>query len=157
MQRTRHNAFEDFYRSHRYPVAQALAITLRDAALGEEAADEAMARAFERWSKVRQTQNQPGWVYRVGLNWALDQIRKSTRARRLRPANGMAAADAANLEVGFAVEGLPYDHRAVVVLRHYLDWTVKEIAASLEIPEGTVKSRLNRAHSALSAALEEQR
>ena len=46
------------------------------------------------------------------------------------------------------------DHRAVVVLHHYLDLPIEQIAAVLELPIGTVKSRLHRALAQLRAALE---
>ena len=60
-------------------------------------------------------------------------------------------ADRDELERGF--RRLPVDQRAVVVLHHYLGLTLEETAAVLDIPEGTVRSRLYRAMESLRAAL----
>ncbi len=62
--------FAAFYRSDYANVARALSYTLGDVDLGREATDEAMARAYARWSKIREYDSPAGWVYRVGLNWA---------------------------------------------------------------------------------------
>jgi RNA polymerase sigma-70 factor (ECF subfamily) len=61
-------------------------------------------------------------------------------------------ADRDRLDRGF--RRLPTDQRAIVVLHHYLGWSQAEIAASLDIPLGTVKSRLFYAINALRAAIE---
>ena len=53
-----------------------------------------------------------------------------------------------------AVKALPVDSRAVVVLRHYMDWSTDEVARALQIRPGTVKSRLHRAMAELRANLE---
>jgi RNA polymerase sigma-70 factor (ECF subfamily) len=55
-----------------------------------------------------------------------------------------------------ALAQLDLDHRLVVVLHHVADLGTAEIAAQLEIPEGTVKSRLSRARSRLAGLLEER-
>ncbi len=156
--RTRHDRFEDFYRTHRDPVAHALAITLRNVSLGAEAADEAMARAYERWRTVRNADNQPGWAYRVGLNWARDRLKKTTRERGLGPTEPVAAETGrVDPALDAAVADLPIEFRAVIVLRYFLDWSLDEIANGLDVPLGTVKSRLSRAHARLQSTLEELR
>jgi RNA polymerase sigma-70 factor (ECF subfamily) len=53
-----------------------------------------------------------------------------------------------------AVKALPVDARAVVVLRHYMDWSTDEVARALQIRPGTVKSRLHRAMAELRTNLE---
>jgi RNA polymerase sigma-70 factor (ECF subfamily) len=60
--------------------------------------------------------------------------------------------DRDQLERGF--RRLSIDHRAVVVLHHYLDMTVDEVAQTLGVPVGTVRSRLHYAMRALRSALE---
>jgi RNA polymerase sigma-70 factor, ECF subfamily len=77
---------------------------------------------------------------------------------RLVPANEPASADLLSsvvdrdqLERGF--RRLSIDHRAVVVMHHYLDLTLAEIADSLDVPEGTVRSRLHYAMRGLRAAM----
>ena len=75
--------FQGFYRETFPVVARALGVTLNDHDLGTEAAAEAMARAYSRWAKVGSYDNPAGWVYRVGLNWALSLKRRLRR--RVRP------------------------------------------------------------------------
>ena len=60
--------------------------------------------------------------------------------------------DRDQLERGF--RQLPVDQRAVVVLYHYLDLPIEEVASTLGIPAGTVRSRLHRAMRGLRAALD---
>jgi RNA polymerase sigma factor (sigma-70 family) len=60
-------------------------------------------------------------------------------------------------ELTAALRRLTTEHRAVVVCRFYLDWSVDETAAALGIPAGTVKSRLARALSSLQRTLENPR
>lgn len=77
--RLRQHRFPDFYRVNHQPVFRALAASLGDAELAREAVDEAMTRAFQRWSTVSTYANAPGWVYRVALNWARSRLRKQKR------------------------------------------------------------------------------
>jgi len=86
-------SFEAFYRAHADRVYRALAITLGDPQLAREATDEAMTRAFARWSGVGSLQNPGGWVYRVGLNWATSWWRKRRRERPLPTAYDLPADD----------------------------------------------------------------
>jgi RNA polymerase sigma-70 factor (ECF subfamily) len=90
----------------------------------------------------------------VGLNWARSRLRKRKRE---------VLADQVperSTEVSFtdpdldrAVKALPLDARAVVVLRHYLDWSTDDVARALGIRPGTVKSRLHRAMAELRQQL----
>jgi RNA polymerase sigma-70 factor (ECF subfamily) len=106
-------------------------------------------------------------VYRVATNAALDELRR--RRRRPVPAaepwegaapdgSGRAAPDpaaavAARLDVDRLLGLLPPDQRAAVVLRDLLDLDYSEIAETLEIPIGTVRSRIARGRAAMAAAM----
>ena len=139
--------FEDFYAAHRDEMARALGLALRDAALGAEAADEALARACQRWGQVSSYANPQGWVFRVGLNWARSWLRRARRERERQPllAQPDAVEDPArDLDLERALTTLSSAHRAVIVARFYLDWSVEETAAALGVKTGTVKSRLSR-------------
>jgi RNA polymerase sigma-70 factor (ECF subfamily) len=148
--------YEAFYRAHSERVYRALALTLADPDLAREAADEAMARAYAHWRRVRELDNPGGWAYRVGLNWATSWRRKARRERSLPahepapelPPPGPAATDARQ-----ALARLALPSRAVVVCRVLLDLSTAQTAAVLGVAEGTVKSRLARALSALRAEL----
>jgi len=148
--------FEDFYRSRREQVFRGLTLTLRDRDLAADATDEAMARAYQRWRSVRNYNNPEGWVYRVGLNWARSRLRRTNREVRGfrlvdRSAEELAPADPT---LAAALEDLPLQQRAVVVLRFYFDWSTEQVAKALGVPNGVVKSRLSRALERLESHVE---
>src|SRR5207244_11281137 len=107
------------------------------------------------------------WLYRVATNAALDELRR--RKRRPDPAEwtedrpGPAGAGggspasvesvvAARLDVDAALAGLSPDFRAAVVLRDLCDLDYSEIAEVLDVPIGTVRSRIARGRAAMAAA-----
>jgi RNA polymerase sigma-70 factor (ECF subfamily) len=153
--RLQHGSFEAFYRQNRQHLFRALALTLGDRDLAAEAADEAMARAFQHWRSVQAFDNQAGWAYRVGLNWARSRLRKRKREVLAdRMPESATEVHFRDPDLDHAIRALPVDSRAVVVLRHYLDWSTEEVARALQIRPGTVKSRLHRAMAELRANLE---
>src|SRR5437879_7380907 len=100
------------------------------------------------------------WAYRVATNACLDELRR----RRRRP---IASVDEATviehrdlpesaperLDVQAALARLPIEFRAAVVLRDLAGMSYDEIAATLDVPPGTVRSRIARGRAALAAAL----
>lgn len=151
-------AFEAFYRRERTGVFEALAFTLGEADLAAEAVDEAMVRAFQRWARVRRYDNPAGWVYRVGLNWAVSRIRRRRRAvsvAEVPDESGAVDPPLADEQLAAAVAALPVKQRAVVVLRCHLDWSVPQIASAVGVAEGTVKSRLHRGLAAVREQVED--
>jgi len=148
--------FETFYTGTVDRVYRALAVTLVDVELAREATDEAMTRAFLHWSKVRGLHNPGGWAFRVGLNWATSWRRKLRRERPITddlrwPA--VVAPETGDATVAEALTRLPVQQRAVVVCRVLLDLSIVDTAAVLDLPEGTVRSRLSRALRTLRADL----
>jgi len=101
------------------------------------------------------------WVYRIATNAALDELRR-IRRRAIPHDDGtfasMATADAtsaveAQLDVSAALQQVPEEFRVVLVLRHIADLEYEEIAELLEIPVGTVRSRLSRGRAQLSTMM----
>lgn len=146
--------FDDFYRASRTSIGRALALAIGDVDLASDATDEAMARAYERWSTVCRLDNPEAWVYRVGMNWSVSVLRRRRRSlhRLYEPASvdGPQVPDPA---VHDALGTLDVKHRSVVVCRHLFGWSVAETASALGVRQGTVKSRLHRAHSILQSRL----
>ena len=66
--------FEDFYAENCDSVTRALAITLGDDELAADAMNEAMTKAYQRWSKISHYDKPAAWVYRVGMNLSLIHI-----------------------------------------------------------------------------------
>lgn len=136
--------FEAFYAARWDEVCRTLAVSLRDADLAREAADEAMVRAYAGWRRVGGMSNPAGWVYRVAFNWAIDQIRRERKKSRLsNPVEWTLPTPRPDLAA--ALDALSVEQRAVVVLRVVHDWAEEDVAYALDIPVGTVKSRLSRA------------
>lgn len=146
-------SFDTFYAATYHDIARALSITLGDAAWGREAADEAMTRAFDRWSDVAEYSNPGGWVYRVGLNWARSWHRKLNR-RLPWATETVALPSTHDTTLDEALADLDVKYRAVVVCRYLLDWSTEETARALDLPSGTVKSRLSTGLTQLRSKLE---
>jgi RNA polymerase sigma-70 factor (ECF subfamily) len=150
------SAFEDFYRAERPAIVRAVTSTLGDRDLATESADEAFARAYERWD-VAPMDNPSGWVYRVAVNLGRNRLKRLDLERRKPPPPGrdMPDIDAPpDPAVSRALALLPLSLQRVVVLRVLCDWQIDEIAAALDCPRGTVKSRLHRALRRLQTALD---
>jgi RNA polymerase sigma-70 factor (ECF subfamily) len=115
-------SFEGFYARSWQQVYRAVAMGIGDSDLAKEALDEAMVRAYERWSKVSRMANPEGWVYQVAMNWARSRLRR----RRLMPL-GRASDDVVHDQevvdpkLMNAVRNLPFRHREVIVARFLLD------------------------------------
>jgi DNA-directed RNA polymerase specialized sigma24 family protein len=146
-------AFAEFYRADYANVARALSYTLGDVDLGREATDEAMARAYAHWPKIRDYDSPAGWVYRVGLNWAFSSRRRVFRSLPFIEHAATTEPPIADPAVADALRRLDVKLRSVVVCRLLLDWSVDETAGALRIKPGTVKSRLHRALASLEHSL----
>ena len=136
-------------------------LVLRDADLAEDAVQEALVRCWRQLPKLRDVEKFDGWLYRILMRTVADEHGRRRRhqatvhAIRLEPAmadGARALADRDELEGAF--HHLSIDHRAVVVLHHYVGLSLPEGGQSLGIPPGTVKSRHHHAMSALRAALD---
>ena len=153
-------AVEVLFSRHWPDAYRAAYLIARDRAAAEDIAQEAFlaaVRALDRFDRRRPLRP---WLHRIVVNRAIDW----SRARALRQevdvdcVPELAADDphgAATLDDGLAgaLATLSPEHRAVVVMRYLLEFTPGEIALALELPRGTVNSRLRRALDALGTEL----
>lgn len=152
--------FDAFY-SARFPsLVYALYLACGDWGRAEDAAQEAFVRAWHRWRLMR-TDDPVAWVRRTGWRLCIDEHRRRSRdlkaIERLRrehhvdtgPPFGVGTAA---LE---ALTPLSLPLRSVAVLHYLEDLSVDQIASVLDVPSGTVKSRLSRARDALRQNLTE--
>jgi len=151
------DGFSDFYRTTWPGVARALAVALGDRDLAVDATDEAMARAYPRWSTLVGYDNPGAWVYRVGLNWARSHRRRLSRRLPFAHPTEVPPVPVADPAVRDALLALPLKLRSVVVCRLLLDWSVDDTATALGVRPGTVQSRLHRALRSLHASLDHLR
>lgn len=149
--------FTLFYEEWRSSIRRCLALALGDVGLADEAVDEAMTRALTHWEKVSGYDRPEAWLYRVGLNWARGVFRKRRYEllSDLEPSLQSSYDPLPDPDLIEALGRLSLKLRSVVVARYYLDFSTVEVAEALEIPEGTVKSRLSRALKRLGRELEE--
>lgn len=115
--------------------------------------------------KLREPRKLPAWLYRIARNTAISHLRtKYARQALLEQATNPCNLDnsADNLafenaeQVHYGLGRISLHHREVLTLFFLRDLPIEEIAEVLEIPLGTVKSRLNYAKRALKAALEKE-
>jgi RNA polymerase sigma-70 factor, ECF subfamily len=139
-------------------------LIVRDHAAAEDIAQEAFLSAIRRLDRFDRRRRFEPWLATIVANRAIDW----TRARASRRENTGMDADAVDLasppdpplgrysqEVLAALASLSPEHRAVVVLRYLLEYSPGEIARALELPRGTVNSRLRRGLDALESRLKE--
>lgn len=134
----------------------AYAVTRRQT-LAEDAVQDGFERAFTALGTFDAERSFGAWLRRIVVNRAIDLIRAERRLVQLDEES--ASDDAAGLpspddRVLRAIDALHEDQRTVVLLRYGLDLTHAEIAQTLDLPVGTVKSRLARALASLRARLE---
>jgi len=135
---------------------------LRDTDLAEDATQQALLAIWQDLPQLRDPARFEAWSYRLLVRACYAEGRKSRRWApnlRMLPADEPMATDGLSsvvdrdqLERGF--RRLSIDHRAVVVLHHYLDMPLPAVAEALGVPEGTVRSRLHYAMRGLRAALD---
>ena len=151
-------AFPEFYAASRDSIARALALTLGDADLAADAADEAMARAYLRWSQVGSMENPAGWSYRVGLNWARSVSRRLRQpVRTIYESDSVESPPMIEPALVAALKGLSVRNRSVVVCRYLLGYSDAETSRALEMRPGTVRSCLHRALRQLAVELDHLR
>jgi len=123
-----------------------------DRTLAEDLAAEALARTYARWRRVSRYDHLDAWVLRVVTNLAIDAFAK----RQVPSVEGtVTPEDAAVLRVTLAqaLRALPARQRDAVVLRYLVDLSEADVAASLGVKPGTVKSHLHRAVEQLRRTL----
>jgi RNA polymerase sigma-70 factor (ECF subfamily) len=133
-----------------------------DAQLAEEAAQEAFVRAWQRLYSYKPQFPFRNWIFSIAVHIALDMLRGAHKEVNidLLPLQAPGRGPEAKLEakerqalVQRAVLALPPASRAVLILREYEGLSYQEIATTLDIPIGTVMSRLNYARNHLRRAL----
>jgi RNA polymerase sigma-70 factor, ECF subfamily len=126
-------------------------LVAHDAAAAEDIAQEAFLAAIRSLDRFDRRRPFGPWLHRIVVNRAIDYSRR----RQLRAESELHDVGVEPPERGDAhglagaIARLPAEQRAVIVLRHLLDYTPGEIAELLDLPRGTVNSRLRRGLDAL--------
>jgi RNA polymerase sigma-70 factor (ECF subfamily) len=125
----------------------------------EDAIQDAVMAAWKQWRQLRDVTKFDAWFDRILVNRCRDRLRRVERTRTsdLSDELGRETRDFERLElridIGRAFEALNADQRVAVVLRYWSDLSVDEIAYRMNVPAGTVKSRLHHAMARLRSEL----
>ena len=136
---------ESLFREHWPRAFRAARLVTGDAAAAEDIAQEAFLAAIRNLDRFDRRRPFGPWLHRIVVNRAIDW----TRARKLRAEVELGELvapppDAEPDELFSRIADLSPEHRAVIVLRYVLEYTPGEIAKVLDLPRGTVNSRLRR-------------
>jgi RNA polymerase sigma-70 factor (ECF subfamily) len=152
---------ELLFRRHWLRAYRAAFLIVHDHAAAEDIAQEAFVAAIRRLDRFDRSRRFAPWLGAIVANRAIDWTRARTARREIADRAPEAAAPPDrpggrySEEVLAALAALSPEHRAVVVLRYVLEYTPGEIASALELPRGTVNSRLRRGLDVLETRLRE--
>lgn len=165
-------AFAQLVRRWEGPIQRLCTRMIGDAHRGQDLAQEAFTRVFAKRKEWQPSGKFSTWLWRIALNLCYDELRRLKRRSESSLDDGgeafstveafiapEPAPDAAMVEeergelVRQALLRLPETYRSVLVMRHYEDLKFREIAEVLDIPEGTVKSRMAEALTQMSRLL----
>jgi RNA polymerase sigma-70 factor, ECF subfamily len=152
---------EALFRHHWPRAYRAAYLVVHDSGAAEDIAQEAFLAAVRALDHFDPRRPFGPWLHRIVINRAIDW----SRARALRREVGESAISLATATdrpdnphsrtLAAALAELSPEHRAVIVLRHLLEYTPGEIAELLDLPRGTVNSRLRRGLDQLAASVAE--
>jgi RNA polymerase sigma-70 factor, ECF subfamily len=143
-------ALAALYDAHWPRAHRAAYLVVHDAAAAEDIAQDAFLAAVDALDRFDRRRPFGPWLHRIVVNRAIDWSRRETLRRGadgvgVEPEAPPPRPDGIGDELMAALARLPAEQRAVVVLRYLLDYTPGEAARLLELPRGTVNSRLRRA------------
>ncbi len=158
--------------AHFYEPMRHLALSiLHDALAADDVAQETLLKAANRIHQYQPHSNLKAWVYRIGLNEARAQLRRQKARQRMQgwfkreteEATAVPSPETLTMQnerdqkLWQAVNQLPDKHRIPVLLRYSHNLSTPEIAEILQLPPGTVRSRLHYAHQQLHHLLTNDR
>jgi RNA polymerase sigma-70 factor, ECF subfamily len=138
---------EALFDAHWPRAHRAAYLVVHDAALAEDIAQEAFLAAIRNLDRFDRRRPFGPWLHRIVVNRAIDAARARALRREVELTERVAGpVDPSPVDSGVlvALAQLPPEQRAVIVMRHLLGYTPGQIADALDLPRGTVNSRLRR-------------
>lgn len=159
---TRTEQLVDLYRDHYRSLVRLAALLLDDLGASEEVVQDAFVKLHQGWDRVTDPSRRVAYLRSIVMNGARSRGRRRAARSRLHIVAAGAAESAEagavraedHREVLAALRALPDRQRDCLVLRYYLDLSEAEIAATLGISPGTVKTHTHRGMAALEKTLE---
>lgn len=153
--------YDEFYQATSRRLLRYAYGMVGDAATAQDIIQEAYIRAWRQWATISRYDHPESWVRLVVGRLATDWWRRLAVRRRFeateRPPDPVPAPSELTVVLVAALRRLPARQRQAVCLHHILDLSVADVARDLGVAEGTVKSWLSRARSALAASLADAR
>lgn len=151
-------AFEELVCRYQAEVWRLALHFVHEAAAADDITQEAFVRVFRFLPRYRGDSKFSTWLLSIARNCALDELRRAQRRRRTAGVVAaepprLASDESTGIEVREAVAALPLDLREPVVLIDMFGLSYREVAKMLNLPSGTVKSRVHRARLQLAAML----
>jgi len=158
-------AWEDLVRLHQEPLFRLAYLLLGDAGEADDVAQEAFIRAYRSLERFDAARPLRPWLLSIAANLARNRRRAAGRYLAAlqrwftEPSAGVSIEERGiqNLEsqsLWRAVRRLDFPNQQVIYLRYFLEMSTEEVAETLQVPEGTVKSRLHRALKRLRGVIE---
>lgn len=145
--------FADFYAAAFPKVQRAALAFCGDDDVAHEATQEAFARAFARWRRVRRAESPEGWVTTTALNLTKRHFRDRSRAAETTPSPSSPDATGERLDMLAALRSLPERQRQAIVLHYIVDLPVHSVAEAMDVSDGAVKAHLYKGRAALRSPL----
>ena len=157
------DALTELYTTHYRKLVRIAAMLLDDTGLSEEVVQDAYVRMHAAWKRIREPEAAEAYLRTAVVNLARSRMRRRLVAQKHapKPMPDAPSAEHGALEalerdrVIAALHGLPRRQRECLVLRYYADLSEAQIAASMGISPGAVKSHASRGMAAMRARLEE--
>jgi RNA polymerase sigma-70 factor (ECF subfamily) len=153
--------FDLVFADHYERLVRALTVVAGDRETASDAVQEAFVKAHLRWRRISHYDDPVGWIRRVAINQLRDDHRRAGRKRRTiarLAVRSETTTEAPEIdEFDRLLSELPRQQRATTALYYVDGLTITEIATSLDVAEGTVKSHLHDARRKLRPVLERER
>ena len=147
---------EALFRIHWPRAFRAAYLVTHDAQASEDIAQESFLAAIRALDRFDRRRPFGPWLHRIVVNRAIDWTRARTLRAEIELSESLPAgrwSEAPDDDTLSALARLSAEHRAVIVMRYLLEFTPGEIAEALDLPRGTVNSRLRRGLDALEEEL----
>lgn len=157
----RDEEFVEFVQRYSVPLRRTALLMCGDWHRAEDLVQTTLTKLFRAWSRVRDLEHREAYARRTLIRTAIDESR--LHWRRERTAGAVPDHPVPEVDSGLAIDlrralaALPVRQRATVVLRHWEDLSVPEVATLLNCTEGTVKSQSAKALATLRGMIDSER